>query len=74
VKVSLDALNHAADAPSHAHPHHIARHAVDAAMRLHAPFVHWSNGHHKAGMHEGRRRRHTGSWVRHGNTIVVHLV
>jgi uncharacterized protein (DUF697 family) len=77
VKVSLDALNHAADAPPHAHPHHIARHAVDAAMRRHAPFVHWHhghhNGHHEAGMHEGRRRRHAGSWVRHGNTIVVHL-
>jgi hypothetical protein len=74
VKVSLDALNHAADAPAHAHPHHIARHAVDAAMRRHAPFVHWQNGHDRAETHEGRRRRHTGSWVRHGNTIVVHLV
>jgi hypothetical protein len=78
VKVSLDALNHAADASPHAHPHQIARHAVDAAMRRHAPFVHWRhghhNGHHGAGMHDRQRRRHMGSWVRHGNTIVVHLV
>ena len=37
VEVSLDALNHAADAPPHAHPQHIARHAVDAAMRRTRP-------------------------------------
>ena len=75
VDVAVNALDNAANAPPHAHPHHIARHAVDAAMRTHAPLVHWPNGHDTAGMHEGRRRRrHTGSWVRHGNTIVVHLV
>lgn len=72
VRVAVDAINNAADAPRHADPHDVAHHAVTEAMRKHAPFAPWPHGHHGAGAHEGRAGRHAGNWVRHGRTIVVH--
>jgi hypothetical protein len=74
VRVAVDAINNAADAPPHANPHDVAHHAISQAMRRYAPFAPWPNGHDGAAMHHGRHRRHEGSWVRHGHTIVVHGV
>ena len=77
VRVAVDAVNNAADAPANANPHDIAHHAVAQAMRRYAPFAPWADGHGGGGMHHhhhGRHRHHEGSWVRHGRTIVVHGV
>jgi hypothetical protein len=74
VRVAVDAVNNAADAPQHANPHDVARHAVAEAMRRQAPFAPWPDGHEQVPTHEGRSKRHAGSWVRHGRTIVIHGV
>jgi hypothetical protein len=74
VRVAVDAVNNAADAPRHANPHDVAHHAVAEAVRRHAPFVPWPHGHEGAHAHEGRSRLREGSWVRHGRTIVLHGV
>jgi hypothetical protein len=74
VRVALDTINNAADAPRNADPHHVAHHAVAHAMRKHAPGAArvWLNGHHEGAARNGMRRHRTGHWVREGNTIVVH--
>ena len=73
VRVTLDAANHAAGAPPDAHPHEVARRAVTEALRRHAPeAAHLFEHHHRARTPHPGRRRHAGSWVRHGNTIVIH--
>jgi hypothetical protein len=74
VRVAVDAVNNAANAPPHANPHDVAHHAVSHAMRRYAPFAPWHDGHDGAAMDHGGHRRHEGSWVRHGRTIVVHGV
>jgi hypothetical protein len=74
VRVAVDAINNAAEAPRHANPDEVAHHAVAEAMRKHAPFAPWRQGHNGAAAHEGRARRHEGNWVRHGRTIVLHGV
>jgi hypothetical protein len=63
VKVVVDAVNNAGDAPRGAHPHATARHAVAEALRTHAP--------HLAAAHRNGGRRHSGRWVRHGRRILV---
>jgi uncharacterized protein (DUF697 family) len=72
VRVAVDAINNAADAPPDADPHDVSRHAVIDAMRRHAPHAAGAlfNGH-GAAQHR-RHRHHSGNWVRHGRTIVVH--
>jgi hypothetical protein len=73
VRVALDVANRAADAPPNAHPQDVAHHAVAEALRRHAPeAVHIFSAHREGGSHRGRRRHHTGHWVRHGHTIIVH--
>jgi hypothetical protein len=74
VRVAVDAVNNAADAPAHANPHDVAHHAVSHAMRRYAPYAPWHDRHDGAATHHGRHRRHEGSWVRHGHTIIVHGV
>jgi uncharacterized protein (DUF697 family) len=74
VRVAVDTINNAADAPRNADPHHVAHRAVAEAMRRQAPHAAsaWFNRHHEAAARNGMRRHHTGHWVRHGHTIVVH--
>jgi uncharacterized protein (DUF697 family) len=74
VRVAVDTINNAADAPRDADPYHVAHHAVAEAMRRQAPHAAsaWFNRHHEAAARNGMRRHHTGHWVRHGHTIVVH--
>jgi uncharacterized protein (DUF697 family) len=74
VRVAVDTINNAADAPRDADPHHVAHHAVAEAMRRQAPHAAsaWFSRHHEAAARNGIRRHHTGHWVRHGQTIVVH--
>ena len=73
VRVALDTINNAADAPRNADPHDVARHAVARAMRKHAPGAAraWFR-HHEGAARHGMRRHRTGHWVREGHTIVVH--
>lgn len=75
VRVTLDAANNAANAPPHANPHEVARHAVSEALRRHAPetaHIFEGHHHHRGRMHHRGRSNHAGHWVRHGNTIVIH--
>ena len=74
VKVVLDTVNNAADAPRHADPHEVAHHAVAHAMRKHAPGAAraWLRGHHEGAVRNGTRHHRTGHWVREGHNIVVH--
>ena len=70
VRVIVDAIDHAAHAPHHAHPYEAAHRAVAEALRRHAPHALRACGH--AGPQERRRERKSGSWVRHGRHVVVY--
>jgi hypothetical protein len=74
VRVAVDALDNAVNAPRSADPDELAHHAVHEAMRKHAPGAAraWRRRHHEGGAQNGMHHHHTGHWVRHGHTIVVH--
>jgi hypothetical protein len=75
VKLALDALNRAADAPPDADPAAIAENAVVEAARRHAPHLLGTRFERRSASAEAfRHRRHSGSWTRHGRRIVVHGV
>jgi hypothetical protein len=73
VKVAVDAVDNAGNAPPDADPYAVAQHVVTEAIRRHAP--HLLHAHHGGGhgwaepRHHGQ---HGGHWVRHGRHIVVY--
>lgn len=73
VKVAVDAIDNAGDAPPDADPHAVAHHAVTEAVRRHAP--HLMRPSHNGGRGWGEtdhRRSRSGHWARHGRHIVVY--
>lgn len=72
VKVAVDTVNNAAEAPAGANPFAVAHDALVEAAKLHAPHLvgTLSNGRR----HGGEAPRHgyrSGRWVRHGRRIIV---
>jgi hypothetical protein len=74
VRVALDAVNNAANAPPGAHPHAVAQDAVSEAVRRHAPHSAQAFAHHRRDAVSPRRRRHSGRWARHGREIILYGV
>jgi uncharacterized protein (DUF697 family) len=71
VKVAVDAVNNAADAHPGADPWAVAHHAVNEAIRRHAPHLMHP---HRNGERHRRHEPHSGRWARHGRHIVVYGV
>jgi uncharacterized protein (DUF697 family) len=67
VKVVVDAVNNAGDAPAGTNPDAVARDAVAEAIHVHAP--HLADAYSRGG--RSRRRQHSGRWVQHGGRIFV---
>jgi uncharacterized protein (DUF697 family) len=74
VRVAVNALDNAVNAPRSADPYELAHHAVHEAMRRHAPGAAraWRRRHHEGGARNGMQHHHTGHWVRDGHTITVY--
>lgn len=72
MKVAVDAVNNAANAPAGANPRAVAQNAVAEATKLHAP--HLLNGFSNGGrdwVEAPRRQKHSGHWARQGRQIIL---
>jgi hypothetical protein len=74
VRVALDAVNNAANAPAGAHPHAVAENAVAEAVRRHAPHLAHAFAHHGRERMPARHWRHSGRWTRRGREIILYGV
>jgi hypothetical protein len=76
VKLGVDAVANAANAPQNASPQQVAKAAVIQAAQKHAPGLIRPAGGYGGGARPGRRGRvrggmQTGRWVRRGNRIML---
>jgi hypothetical protein len=72
VRVAVDAIDNAANAPAGADPQAVAHNAVAEAAKRHAPHLvnRYANGG-RVRIEAPHRRQHSGHWARHGRRIVV---
>jgi len=73
VRVAVDAVNNAANAPAGAHPQAVAQNAVTEAVRRHAPHLGHVFAHHGR-VWSARHRRHSGRGARGGREIILYGV
>jgi uncharacterized protein (DUF697 family) len=71
VRVALDAVNNAANAPTGSDPQAVAENAVAEAVRRHAPHVAHAFSHHGRDWATAPHRRHSGRWARRGREIIL---
>jgi hypothetical protein len=74
VRVAVDAVNNAANAPAGMHPQAVAQDAVAEAVRRHAPHLGHLFSHHRRGTRSAGHRRHSGRWARRGREIILYGV
>jgi hypothetical protein len=74
VRVAVDAVNNAANAPAGMHPQAVAQDAVVEAVRRHAPHLGHMFSHHRRGSRSPSHRRHSGRWARRGREIILYGV
>jgi phage tail tape-measure protein len=74
VRVAVDAVNNAANAPVGAHPQAVAQNAVAEAARRHAPHLAHAFSHPGRDWTSARHSRHSGRWARRGREIIVYGV
>jgi hypothetical protein len=75
VKVAVDSINNAGNAPAGSNPDAVAHSAVIEAARRHAPHLVDALSAGRRDSTEGHRptrdRHHSGRWARHGRQIIV---
>jgi len=82
VKLAGEAAKKAAEAPSGADPHAVAKQAIIEAAKIHAPglasvLASEAHGmgpeshHHHHHRHEGHHHHHSGRWYRHDQRIIL---